>query len=158
MGNMDGAGGLAGQMAEVFLRICRSKQDSSVVGLLMYQVEVNTALLHAQVLSRLQGIRQASTAEAVPPEKVRLWIHAPFVDHARPQLVKRFSVSGPRALSDWVQRDAPAPVLTRPSQLASSLQQLHQNSATQADNSSSTVIELSDSSDTSDTTLSDSML
>ena len=158
MGNTDDAGGLAGQMAEVFLRICRSRQDSSVVGLLMYQVEVNMAPMHAQVLSQLQGIRRVSTAEAAPPATARLWIHAPFIDHAQPQLVKQFSVSGPRALSDWVQRDAPEPVLIRPGQLPLSAQQLHQNSATHAA-SSSAVIELSDSDpDTSDATLSDSML
>lgn len=159
VGNVD-ADGLAGQMAQISQRICQSKQDSSAGGLLMYQVEINTAPLQAQVLSRLQGIRRASTAEAAPPVKARLWIHAPFIDHAQPGLVAQFSPSGPRPLSDWVWQSAPAPVLARPSQLPSSLQSLHQISSIHADSSgSSTVIELSDSSpDTSDATLSDSML
>ena len=160
VGNAD-ADGLAGQMAQISQRICRSKQDSSAGGLLTYQVEINTAPLQAQVLSRLQGIRRASTAEVAPLAKARLWIHAPFIDHAQPGLVVQFSASGPRPLSDWVWQSAPAPVLTHPSQLPSSLQSLHQISSihTDSSSSSSTVIELSDSSpDTSDATLSDSML
>lgn len=144
------ADGLADQMAKIFVRICRTRQDAPPAGgLLMYQVEVNTALLHAQVLSQLQGIRQTSVTEAAMPPIARVWIHAPFIDHAQPELVERFSVSAPRTLSDWVWKNAPAPVLARLSQLP-----LHPSAAIHTD--SSTVVELSDSS--SDATLSDSML